>query len=93
MSQKRTIPHFFKGLQVTVLQYFKLNLKIQFKYNYTMKNILNLAGIQKLNKEEQSKIRGAIFSGCCSSNKCRVSFPGGEFCEPGRCTNFGCIFY
>ncbi|WP_160114084.1 MULTISPECIES: hypothetical protein [Aquimarina] len=58
-----------------------------------MKKILNLTGVQKLSKEQQGQIKGAAFAGCCSPNRCRVSFPGGSFCEPGRCTSFGCIFY
>ncbi|WP_271768146.1 hypothetical protein [Aquimarina algiphila] len=59
-----------------------------------MKKILNLTGVQKLSKEQQGQIKGAIGIGCCGSNKCRVSFPGGSFCEPGRCLPYGgCIFY
>ncbi len=59
-----------------------------------MKKILELNGVQKLSRKEQVKINGAGFGGCCSPNQCRVSFPGGSFCEPGRCLSWGgCIFY
>lgn len=60
-----------------------------------MKKILNVTGVQKLSKIEQGSIKGAGTSiSCCGSNKCRISFPGGSFCEPGRCLQWGgCILY
>ncbi len=58
-----------------------------------MKKILEVTGVQKLSREQQGQIKGARFSGCCSANKCRVSWSGGSFCEPGRCSWSGCIFY
>ncbi len=60
-----------------------------------MKNILKLNGVKELSKETQSQLRGAgSFISCCGGNKCRISFPGGSFCEPGRCLQWGgCILY
>ncbi len=58
-----------------------------------MKKILELTGVQKLSREQQVQIKGARFSGCCSGNMCRVSWGGGSFCEPGRCSYYGCVFY
>ncbi|MGY3795654.1 hypothetical protein [uncultured Aquimarina sp.] len=66
-----------------------------------MKKILELSGIQELSKAQQRSIKGAMTSiTCCNpnprggGNKCRISYPGGSFCEPGRCTNWGgCILY
>ncbi|WP_394748380.1 hypothetical protein [Spongiimicrobium salis] len=61
-----------------------------------MKKILKIDGAKVLGKKEQIKIMGGYGSSfnCCGPNKCRVNFPGGSFCEPGRCTsNGGCIFY
>lgn len=60
-----------------------------------MKNILELTGVQKLTKQQQRNIKGAIASiSCCGRNKCRISYAGGSFCEPGRCTsNGGCIIF
>ena len=58
-----------------------------------MKKILELTGVQTLSKAQQRQIKGAMFSGCCSPNRCRVSWAGGSFCEPGRCSYRGCIFY
>ncbi|MCK8524123.1 hypothetical protein M0D21_21275 [Aquimarina sp. D1M17] len=58
-----------------------------------MKKILELKGVQKLSRKQQLKIKGAVFSGCCSANQCRVVWAGGSFCEPGRCSFAGCIFY
>lgn len=67
-----------------------------------MKRILELEGIQKLSKEQQRSIKGAMTSiTCCNpnprtgtGNKCRISYPGGSFCEPGSCQPWGgCILY
>jgi hypothetical protein len=60
-----------------------------------MKNILNLTGVQKLSKQQQQNIKGAMSSiSCCGRNKCRISYAGGSFCEPGRCGAWGqCILY
>ncbi|WP_405206004.1 hypothetical protein [Aquimarina sp. LLG6339-5] len=67
-----------------------------------MKKILELTGVQELSKGQQRSIKGAnTYISCCnpspingSGNRCRISFPGGSFCEPGRCTSFGgCILY
>ncbi len=60
-----------------------------------MKKILNLTGVQKLSREQQGAINGSRgYISCCGNNKCRISFPGGSFCEPGRCTQWGgCILY
>ncbi len=68
-----------------------------------MKKILNLTGVQKLSREQQRNVKGSWGPTvrCCnpnprngSGNKCRISFPGGSFCEPGRCTqNGGCIIF
>ncbi|AXT53683.1 hypothetical protein D1818_23705 [Aquimarina sp. BL5] len=67
-----------------------------------MKKILELKGVQELSKGQQRSIKGAnTYISCCnpnpingSGNRCRISFPGGSFCEPGRCTGWGgCILY
>ncbi|MDH7444037.1 hypothetical protein [Aquimarina sp. 2201CG14-23] len=60
-----------------------------------MKKILELKGVQELSKEEQRSVKGAWGNvSCCGRNKCRISFPGGSFCEPGRCLDWGgCILY
>ncbi len=58
-----------------------------------MKKILELQGVQKLSRQQQQQIKGARFNGCCSSNMCRLAWGGGSFCEPGRCSYRGCIFY
>ncbi|MBG6132636.1 hypothetical protein IWQ47_003861 [Aquimarina sp. EL_43] len=60
-----------------------------------MKNILELTGVQKLSKQQQRNIKGAMASiSCCGRNKCRISYAGGSFCEPGRCNRWGqCILY
>ncbi|MDH7444036.1 hypothetical protein [Aquimarina sp. 2201CG14-23] len=62
-----------------------------------MKKILDLTGVKTLSKGEQRSIKGAMTSiTCCGSNRCRISFPGGSFCEPGRCNPWGwggCILY
>ncbi|MEW7281108.1 hypothetical protein ABW636_21135 [Aquimarina sp. 2201CG1-2-11] len=61
-----------------------------------MKKILNLNGVQKLNKQEQKSIKGAGYHiGCCpNGNGCRISFGNQSFCEPGRCLGWrGCILY
>lgn len=52
-----------------------------------MKNILKLTGVQKLTRQEQGSIKGAATSiSCCNTGRgCRISFPGGSFCEPGYC--------
>ncbi len=51
-----------------------------------MKKILELTGVQKLSKEQQQQIKGAMGNvTCCGNRKCRISFPGGSFCEPGYC--------
>ncbi len=55
-----------------------------------MKKILELTGVQKLNRSQQSSIRGAFRQrGCCSNSECRIG-PGGRFCEPGRCVRGLC---
>ncbi len=63
-----------------------------------MKKILNLSGVQKLSKQEQRQLKGGRTSiSCCPTGRgCQISFPGGSFCEPGRCNPFGwggCILY
>ncbi|WP_159025768.1 hypothetical protein [Aquimarina sp. Aq78] len=60
-----------------------------------MKNILELTGVQKLSKQQQRNIKGAMASiSCCGRNKCRINYAGGSFCEPGRCNTWGqCILY
>ncbi len=51
-----------------------------------MKKILSLKGVQELSKEQQRQIKGAMTSiTCCGRNRCRISYAGGSFCEPGRC--------
>ncbi len=59
-----------------------------------MKKILELTGVQKLSKEQQEQIKGAMGRvTCCGSNKCRISFPGGSFCDYGYCQpNGNCIW-
>ncbi len=61
-----------------------------------MNKILNLEGIKKLSKKEQRHVIGSARTtiSCCGRSKCRISYPGGSFCEPGRCDDFGrCILY
>ncbi|AXT59146.1 hypothetical protein D1816_01865 [Aquimarina sp. AD10] len=60
-----------------------------------MKKILALKGVEVLSKKQKQQIKGAIGIGCCPSGRgCLISFPGGSFCEPGRCLPYGgCIFY
>ncbi|MEB3347967.1 hypothetical protein U6A24_21005 [Aquimarina gracilis] len=63
-----------------------------------MKKILELKGVQKLNREQQQKIKGAWGNvSCCPSGRgCQISFPGGSFCEPGYCDRYRpgrCILY
>ncbi len=58
-----------------------------------MKKILELTGVQKLTREQQGMIKGARFNGCCSRNRCRLTWSGGSFCEPGRCRPGSCLFY
>ncbi len=64
-----------------------------------LKNILNLEGVQKLNKEEQKSLQGGKRGGgafcfydsqgrCCSTRR-----PDGVFCEYGRCGRWGCVWY
>ncbi|WP_442267486.1 hypothetical protein ACSIGC_07365 [Tenacibaculum sp. ZS6-P6] len=58
-----------------------------------MKNLLNLDGVQVLNKEQLKQIKGSIRTYCKGSNRCCFIINGTEFCEPGRCTIYGCMFY
>ena len=61
-----------------------------------MKKILNLKGVQKLNKQEQKSIKGSGFriSCCPRRNGCLLSFGNQSFCEPGYCNRWGqCILY
>ncbi len=77
-----------KGKLRVCLFNYTTNLNIVYK----MKKILELQGVQKLNRQQQLQIRGARFQGCCSRNSCRIG-PGGRYCEPGRCSSYRCIFY
>ncbi|MDY8135358.1 hypothetical protein [Aquimarina sp. 2201CG5-10] len=63
-----------------------------------MKKILNLTGVEKLSREEQSQIKGSrAWISCCPTGRgCQISFPGGSFCEPGYCDPYRpgrCILY
>ena len=60
-----------------------------------MKKILTIKDVKKLSRTEQKSINGAGTSiTCCGNNRCRISYPGGSFCEPGRCLSWGgCILY
>lgn len=64
-----------------------------------MKSILNLTGVKRLSKEQQSEIKGnsGVYISCCPTGRgCQISFPGGSFCEPGFCNNDiynSCILY
>ncbi|TSE08512.1 hypothetical protein [Aquimarina algiphila] len=59
-----------------------------------MKKILNLTGVQKLSKEQQQEIKGAIRNyGCCNSQQCRVKLAGGAFgCEYSLCIDGFCQY-
>ncbi|WP_165872234.1 hypothetical protein [Tenacibaculum sp. M341] len=58
-----------------------------------MKNILNLTGIQQLTKAQQQKVNGGIRVYCKGGNRCCFVVNGMEYCEPGRCSLYGCVFY
>lgn len=63
-----------------------------------MKKILDLKGVQTLNRSELKSIKGAMASiTCCPTGRgCQISYPGGSFCEPGYCdSRWGnrCILY
>ena len=64
-----------------------------------MKKILELKGIQKLTKIEQKNIKGIFWNNisCCPSGRgCKISYPGGSFCEAGYCDPYrpgSCILY
>ncbi len=63
-----------------------------------MKKILELKGVQELSKGAQRSIKGAMTSiTCCPTGRgCQISYPGGSFCEPGRCNPWGwggCMLY
>ncbi|PKH50664.1 hypothetical protein CXF68_08130 [Tenacibaculum sp. Bg11-29] len=57
------------------------------------KSILNLG--KALNKAEQKEINGGIGFGSCtgSGSRCCVQTPRGQFCDAGRCTRHGCLWY
>ncbi len=58
-----------------------------------MKKILEVSGVQKLTREQQSQIKGARrFSRCCTTGRgCEISIPeyGIKFCGRGVCGNDG----
>ncbi len=62
-----------------------------------LKNILNLEGVKKLNKNEQKSLEGGRTpNGPCfykNGQCCDTSSPNGVFCEAGRCGQWGCIWY
>lgn len=63
-----------------------------------LRNILNLEGVQQLNKEQQKSLQGGARtsgSACFYKNGqcCDTSSPNGVFCEAGRCTTYGCLWY
>ncbi|WP_299433956.1 hypothetical protein [uncultured Aquimarina sp.] len=63
-----------------------------------LKNILKIEGIQTLNKIEQKSLQGGRYGGngaCFYKNGqcCDTSSPNGVFCEAGRCTTYGCLWY
>ncbi|AZJ35148.1 hypothetical protein [Tenacibaculum singaporense] len=57
------------------------------------KSILNLG--KELTKTDQKQVNGGIGSGSCtgSGSWCCVQTQWGEFCDAGRCTQYGCIWY
>lgn len=63
-----------------------------------LKNILNLDGVQKLNKEQQKSLEGGGTGGacfykgglCCDTSRI---YPFGIPCEPGICRSGGCSWY
>ncbi len=62
-----------------------------------MKTILNLKGVKTLSKEEQTGINGSARNTGCTQRggQCCVNTggPRGVFCDAGRCTRWGCVWY
>ena len=62
-----------------------------------MKKLLDVTGVKTLSKKEQQTIKGMMtYISCCGGNKCRISYPGGSFCEPGYCDPYAwgtCLLY
>lgn len=57
-----------------------------------MKNsILNLG--KALTNAEQKEVNGGWGSCTGSGSRCCVQTQWGQFCDAGRCTQFGCIWY
>ncbi|MEB3347965.1 hypothetical protein U6A24_20995 [Aquimarina gracilis] len=60
-----------------------------------MKKILKLKGVQKLSREQQSTIKGALINyGCCSDYQCRVGYwwSPTSTCEYSPCINGVCSY-
>ncbi|CAL2104705.1 hypothetical protein [Tenacibaculum sp. 190130A14a] len=55
------------------------------------KSILNLG--KALTNAEQKEVNGGWGSCTGSGSRCCVQTQWGEFCDAGRCTRFGCIWY
>ncbi|WP_028887795.1 hypothetical protein [Tenacibaculum ovolyticum] len=57
------------------------------------KSILNLG--KALNKAEQKEVNGGIrFRSCTGTgSRCCVQTQWGQFCDAGRCTPNGCLWY
>ncbi|WP_157730084.1 hypothetical protein [Tenacibaculum jejuense] len=58
-----------------------------------MKNLLKLDGVKILQREQLQQIKGSIRTYCKGRNRCCFQINGTEYCEPGRCSIYGCMFY